>query len=161
MLFKDLKPGNELYILDKEKVEVQKGTVNNITPPHVSTQPGVLGMFVDVSVNVGGTPKLYVLNENGVTAYAENNNNTVITTDVNNILNEIKGIKIQTENILKNIDKYKENVQKCDSLLAELDPVFKKEQANELRFSKLEEAVANQSKTNSEIKEMLTKLLTK
>lgn len=164
MLFKDLKAGNILYILDKGKVSVDKGIVNGITPPHVSTQPGVIGMFVDVSVSTGGDSHTYVVSDSGVTAYADNNN-VVVTTDVNNVLAELRGIKVHCEDIVQNIDRYKENIGKCDILLSEYDPVFKKEQDNERRFTRLEDAVAQLAKNNAaqtessnKIVELLSKL---
>lgn len=164
MLFKDLKPGNTLYILDKNEVRVERGTVSGVTPPHVSTQPGVFGMFVDVSVNTGGNSHTYVVSENGVTAYADNNN-VVVTVDVNNILAELRGIKVHCEDIVRNVGRYKANIGKCDTLLSEYDPVFKKEQDNERRFTRLEDAVAQLAKSNAaqtessnKIVELLSKL---
>lgn len=163
MLFKDLKPGGIVYVLDRNAVKVRKGTVGSVTPPHVSTQPGVIGMFVDITVNTeDGTPT-YIVNENTVTAYADNNN-VVVTTDVNNILAELRAIKVRNEAIIGNIDKYKDDITKCDNLLADLDPVFKKEQDNEKRFAKLEDAVAQLAKNNeaqTESSQRIVELLSK
>lgn len=164
MLFKDTKPGDIIYILDKKNVKASKGTVSNVTPPHVSTQPGVLGMFVDITVSADGGSHTYIVNESGVTAYADNNN-VVITIDVNNVLAELRTIKAHAEEIVSHVDDYKGNIAKCDNLLAELDPVFKKEQDNEKRFAKLEDAVAQLTKNNAaqaesskQIVELLSKL---
>lgn len=167
MLFKEIKPGNAVYVLDKNAVEAHKGTVSNITPPHVSTQPGVIGMFVDITVDTGKGNSTYIVNENAVTAYADNNN-VVITTDVNNVLAELRAIKGRSEAVVGNIDKYKSDIDKCNSLLADLDPVFRKEQDNERRFAKLEDAVAQLAKSNAaqtessnKIVELLSKLTQK
>lgn len=164
MLFKDTKPGDIVYILDKKNVKVSKGTISNVTPPHVSTQPGVLGMFVDITINADGSSRTYIVNESGVTAYADNNN-AVITIDVNNVLAELRTIKVHAKDIIAHIDDYKGNISKCDALLADLDPVFKKEQDNERRFAKLEDAVAQLAKNNAaqtessnRIVELLSKL---
>lgn len=164
MLFKDTKPGDLVYILDRKGVSVSKGTVSNITPPHVSTQPGVLGMFVDITVNVNGGSRTYIVNEAGVTAYADNNN-SVITIEVDNVLAELRTIKAHAEDIVTHVDGYKADIEKCDQLLADLDPVFKKEQDNERRFTRLEDAVAQLAKSNAaqtessnKIVELLSKL---
>lgn len=164
MLFKEIKPGNAVYILDRNAVEAEKGTVSNVTPPHVSTQPGVIGMFVDITVNTAKGNPTYIVNDNAVTAYADNNN-VIITTDVNNVLAELRAIKGRSEAVIGNIDKYKADIAKCDNLLADLDPVFKKERDNEIRFTKLEDAVAELAKSNAaqtesskQIVELLTKL---
>lgn len=147
MTFKELQTGNTVYVLDKRTVSVEKCSVAGVTPPHVAAQPGMYGMFVDLTLNVDGKTKTYVVSDCAVSAYADGNN-TVVTTDVNSVLAELKAVKANAENIIGSIDKYRSDIEKCSALIGELDPVFKKEQDNEKRFCKLEEAVAQLAKSN-------------
>lgn len=159
MTFKELKPGDYIYVIDKVNAKANFVKINSITPS-VGLQPGQIGIFKDINVTIDNINKSYTVNEIWDTALADNTN-TVITPNVERALTEIKGMKKQNEDIVSNIDKYKENIAKCDNLLSELDPSFKKEQAYEKRFSKLEEAYAKQEKNYTDIKELLTKLLEK
>lgn len=159
MTFKDLKPGDNVYIIDKVNAEAKVGKVTTITLP-TGLQPGQIGVFKNVSVAIGNETKMYTVNQDWDTALADNTN-TVITPNMERALLEIKGVKKQCEDIVANIDHYKENVSKCDKLLIELDPAFREKQAYEARFSKIEEAISQQTKDNSEIKNMLSKLLEK
>ena len=160
MTFKELKPGNEIFVLDKNEVDVKKGTVSLVSPPHVSNQPGVLGMFVDITISADKYSGQYVVSENGVTAYASNNT-ILITTNLDNVLAELRGIKTNAESIVNSIDKYKDDVCRCDTLLAELDPEFKREQSYEQRFSKIEKALDKLADSNDKITDLLTQLTQK
>jgi len=48
-----------------------------------------------------------------------------------------------------------------NTLLAELDPVFKREQSYELRFSKIEKALGKLADSNDKITDLLTKMTEK
>lgn len=159
MTFKDLKQGDTLYVIDKANAEAKIGKINSIILSP-GLQPGQIGIFKDVNIALGNTNKTYTVNQDWDTALADNQN-TVITPNMDRALTEIKDIKKTCEDIVSHIDKYKENVKKCDKLLAELDPSFKEKQAYEQRFSKIEDAITQQTKDNTKIMAMLSKLLDK
>lgn len=159
-----------MYLFDRNTVTVKKGTATAVSLPHYNTQPNTnlgIGMVVDVTVAVDGNSGQYVVKDASETAYA-NNGTLLITPNIDNVLGEIRAIKAQSEEVLNSIDTHKDNVAKCDKLLADLDPVFKKEQASEQRFSKIEDAImqlaknnAAQAESSKKIEELLTKLTRK
>lgn len=67
MLFKDLKNGSTIYLLDRNEVKVNNGTVTSVSLPHYNTQVdnGMgFGMVVDVSISSDGNAGQYVLSDN-------------------------------------------------------------------------------------------------
>lgn len=147
-------------MLDRNAMSVTKGTVQAVSLPRYdmnSTATSSLGMVMDVTIQAEGNSGQYVVKDTAETVYA-NDGVLLITPNINNVLTEIRYIKTQSEDILNSVEKHKETVQKCSKLLAELDPVFKKDQATEKRFAELEQAISKLSDSNDKLTEILTKL---
>lgn len=162
MLFKELKNGCLVYMLDKTNITVTKGNVQAVSLPRYdmnSANPSGFGTVIDVTIQADGKSGQYVVKDSAETVYA-NDGNLLITPNVNNILTELRSIKQQSEDVIKSVDKHKELVSKCAELLESLDPVFKKDQATEKRFLELEQAITKLSDSNDKITELLTKLTT-
>lgn len=154
MLFKDLKNGFAVYVYDKANVEYKQGKVLSVNQSHLDSKNPSLTypprMVVDVSVDFGnGSVKEYTLTDNTEIAYTES---CVISTDKQNIVREIEASKNQSEGILAKVDYHKNVVNKCNSLLAEMDPSVKEKQIIDDRFNNLEKSI-------SSISEALNKLL--
>jgi hypothetical protein len=49
----------------------------------------------------------------------------MITPNRDNIIREVKQLKSQAEDVLKNVEKSKVTIEKCSSLIADFDPVYK------------------------------------
>lgn len=139
MIFKDLKQGNTIYLFDRNTLDVTNGTVQSVSLPHYEAG-NMTGMVVDVVIKTQNGSGQYELKDSSETAYA-NNGMLLITPNIDNLLNEIKLVKVQSETVLNSIDQHKETVKKCEKLLTELDPVFKNEKKNDERLSNLEDVV--------------------
>lgn len=137
MLFKDVKQGYPLYIFDRNTVTIKTATVSSVSFPHISSQP-TSGMVVDVTVNIDGNSQQYEIKDSSECAYV---GTTMLSPNIGNILNEVRVFKSQSEEALKLIDKHKESIEKCASLLTEYDPVYKDKQANEQRLTKIESSI--------------------
>lgn len=103
----------------------------------MSTTPN-MGMVVDVTVNNEGNSQQYEIKDTSECAYV---GTTMLSPNVENVLNEIKALKAQSEEVIKSVDKHKETVSRCATLLTEFDPVYKEKQANEERLSKIENSI--------------------
>lgn len=137
MLFKDIKQGYPLYIFDRSDVSVKTGNVASVSFPHISAKPNG-GMVVDVTINIEGNSQQYEIRDTSECAYV---GTTMLTPNVESVLNEVRMLKAQSEEVIKSIDKHKDNIVKCAALLSELDPVYKEKQANEKRLSRIEDSI--------------------
>lgn len=149
MNFKDLKAGNEIYAVDLQKVEVYCGNVTaDATLPHTDPKFGIAQLVVDVTVDVNGEQKTYVLPADADSAYPTN---MVVTTSRDVVLRELKAKKSTSQQNLSMKDYHEECIMKCDKYIAMYDPAFREKQENEARFAAIEQGQAK-------IMEMLKKL---
>lgn len=144
MLFKDMKPGYPVYLLDKGTVKATTGKIINVSQPHFSTpQTGAnftpsTQMYVDVTVEIDGRTQTYSIPETLTITYT---GNSVLSTDKDGILREAEALKSRSETALKEVDKHKETITLCDTLLSEWNPVFADKKKQEERINGLEEEV--------------------
>ena len=136
MTFKELKQGNELFVLNSETVEINRGNITSVSMPHIDAKVNLLSQqVVDVTVLIDGKPITYVAPENATVTYS---GSQIISCTKEYMLNEIKAIKSQCEQTLSSIDKTKEKLEKCNEAISELDDVFREKQENDARLNKLE-----------------------
>lgn len=137
MNFKDLKSGNEIFAIDLQKVEVYCGKVTaDATLPHTDPKFGIAQLVVDVTVDVNGEQKTYVLPADADSAYPTN---MVVTTSRDVVLRELKAKKSTSQQNLSMREYHEECVGKCDKYIAMYDPAFREKQEIEARFSRIEE----------------------
>lgn len=153
MTFKELKQGYSVYILDKDKMSVKNGKVVGVSAPHIDKERFDLGvaLVVDVTLDIEGAVATYTFKEDTETGYIQQ---TVITTDKQNIIREVEAIKSQSEEVLSQVDTHKDRLQRCNNILVEFNPAIKERQAIDERFGKLESSM-------DELKNMLSGLLIK
>lgn len=136
MDFKDLKPGGIFYILTKDNMKLDKATIMTVSAPHIENKMNSLTqLVVDITMNVEGKPVTYVTPDTGVVSYCAGQ---ILTADKTILIGEIKAIKAQHEQILSSVEKSTEVVEKCDSLISDLDDAFREKKENDERLSKLE-----------------------
>lgn len=144
MQFKDLKDGYPIYLFDRSSLSVQTGRVTSVTTPHASSKPGAtlanLGLVVDVVVNIDGKSFSYEVKDNSENAYIDT---TLLTSNVDIVVNEIKAIKNNSEETIKSIDKHKANIEKCTALLSEFDPIYREKKETDDKINSLAQTVAN------------------
>ena len=136
MNFRELKQGNELFVLNRETMEIKRSSITNITAPHLDAKMNMPPQqVVDMTVLIDGKAVTYVAPEGVSVTYC---GPQIISCSKEYILNEIKAIKSQCEQTLSSIDDTKLRLEKCDKAIAELDDVFRERQANDARLTKLE-----------------------
>lgn len=139
MLFKEVKQGATVYVFDRNAVTVKKGSVSAVSLPHIDPKmPFNSGMVIDVSINVDGQVGQYVVPETSEVVTA---GNLLLTPNSSQLLNDIQSTKQQRELVLSSVDQYKADIEKCNTLLAEYDPVYKNKQETENRLQKIEKAI--------------------
>ena len=70
MNFRDLKQGNELFIMNRDTIEIKRGNVTNVTAPHVDAKINMpLQQVVDITVLIDGKSVTYVAQEGASVTY--------------------------------------------------------------------------------------------
>nr|DAN22435.1 MAG TPA_asm: hypothetical protein [Bacteriophage sp.] len=67
-------------------------------------------------------------------------------------MHEIEAMKNNAEQVIASVDKQKQILEKANTLLSELNPVYKEKKETDLRFSKIENSI-------SEMKDMFANFL--
>lgn len=148
MLFKDLKQGYPVYILDRMNVDVRTANVVTVGTPHIDTNyrsqqsnnmmspfNNITEMVVDITVDENGTNRTYTFKDTLESGYC---GQMLISTNRDCILRELEAIKTHAEDALKDVDKHKTSIEKCSKLMVEFNPAYKDKKETEERFSKLE-----------------------
>lgn len=143
MLFKDMKPGYPVYLLDKDAVKAATGKIVNVGQPHFpNTMNGNLGqtaqMFVDVTVEADGQTHTYSIPDTLAVTYA---GTLVLSTDREGILRDVEAMKTRSEEALKDVDKHKATIGQCERILEEWNPAFAEKKRQDERISGLENEV--------------------
>lgn len=151
MLFKDLKPGYPVYILQKgEGLKAAQGKTVNVSQPYFQTPS--LGQVttnqttqrvIDVTVESEGKTNTYSIPETLSVTYA---NNLVLSTDREGILRDVEAMKNQSEEVLRSVDKHQLIISSCEKILEEWNPAFAEKREQEKRISGLETEVKGLSK---------------
>ena len=165
MLFKELKQGYPLYILNVNTMDVGTGTVTFVGQPHVTNDKkkiakGQLQMVIDVTANFGNTSQTIELTDS-LSQTMSDDGALLITPNQSDIANGMRMIKARCEESIRNEDHYRKMIKKCDEQLPNFDPLYKQTMASEARFSEMQSTIDKQSKDIAEMKDMIQKLLKK
>lgn len=152
MLFKDVKQNYPVYILDKQELIISQGKVQSVGFPRMdimSKVPNGTQTVVDITIDNNGKTATYTIPENLSITYA---GNIVLSTDKEGLVHEVEAMKNSAEQILASVDKQKSILEKANTLLSDLNPVYREKKETDLRFSKIESSIG-------ELKEMFSKFL--
>ena len=170
MLFKELKNGYPLYILNSQTAEVGTGTVTYVGQPHVTQDKkklynGQMMMVIDVTANFGGKAKTIEL-QDSISQTMSDDGLLLITPNKEDVLNGMRMLQTRSEEALRLVPMHEEIVKKCSSWLQENDPVYQQSAAYEKRLGEMQmlidkqnEVISQQAADTKEMKEMLAKLL--
>lgn len=160
MKFNEYKQGYNIFAITqgKDGIKAEQRKITAVSQPYfpqVQNLTDFKGVgqnkVVDITIEVGDGSKVYSFPENSSVAIAPDG---VVFSDREGAIRELSAIKAQSENALKDVEKHKNSIETCTRLLAELDPVAKKDAEVDARFNKIESSM-------SEMKQMLSNFLNK
>ena len=133
-MFSGLRQGTALYVLDKSKEpKVMMGYVEHISTPHPmypNYNPSVsfganLQTVVDVTVKLGDDKKEFV----GVpsTSSIHSYGDYVLSESKDGMIQEVTSMLENSKSILANVEQHKSNINACEKILKELNPVYARE----------------------------------
>jgi len=142
MTFRDLRQKNNIYLLNKQDMTFEETTVDGVGMPRYDSpkvgQTSIAGQVVDVTIK----GVCYTVQCDNSVAYSDK---VAFATDKALLLPEVKRLKTEAENILAGVDRARETVTKCDTLLCELDTAFKEKQETEKRIGAMESEIRSLS----------------
>lgn len=138
MIFKETRSGGAVYLFDRTTLKYEQGVVKAVGLPHADVQPGSYGkMLVDITVQTAdGRRNTYSVSDCERTAYA---GNLLIACEKESIVDEVRAVKTQAEELIANIDGTRNTIERCKVILEELDDTFKDKRETERRFEKIDE----------------------
>lgn len=157
MLFKDMKQGYPVYILQKgDTLKAVQGKTIKVSDPYFPPAPigqipspslNTSQRFVDVTLEAEGITNTYSIPETLSVSYA---NNLVLSTDKEGILRDVEAMKSQSEEVVRSVDKHKAVISGCEKILEDWNPAFAEKREQDKRISGLETEVKGLSKMLSD-----------
>lgn len=143
--FKDLKQSLPVYMLNSETLELTECRVVSNSFPHydmIAKQN-----VVDLVIENKGQSATYAMPENSTTSRS---GSLIFATGKEGFISEVEAIKADAERIIASVPQKEEMVKKATALMADLNPMYRKEKETEERFSKIEGSVSKMEKMLSE-----------
>lgn len=138
-MFSALSQGSSIYLLDKtSSPEYKVGEVIGISYPKINPYGIGPSNTVDLKIKIDGTTQEFnsIPSINTVVSY--NNGKVIISETKQGIQNEVESMLANSQQILSNIDTYKQNVKNCESILKQLNPQFAIDRERDERLLNLE-----------------------
>lgn len=165
-MFSNLRIGTPLYVLHKNEPQLEVGEVTFVSQP--TPQFGTTynagypmpapKMLVDVKIkSANGDVELQKLPAE--LSIADFGNGMVISESREAICNEVDTMRKASIRVIESVEQHKGIVDKCDALLAELNPQIKQEVERTKEFDSLKQEVGGLKDNLLELKDMLSKLL--
>lgn len=134
MTFKDLKSGYPVYLLDRTALVYEQAKVMAVQQNYTPSSFGKMEVNVTIQTK-DGKQNIYSVADTERTAYA---GTLLIATEKESIVNELNMLKSNSEEALGKMDEHKRTIERCTSLLAELDTAFRDQQKINERLDQME-----------------------
>lgn len=149
MLFKELKNGYPIHLLERSTMTYEEGRVMSVGLPHTDFKGAGFGrMLIDITVQTGDKKNTYEVSDSERTAYA---GTTLIAADKESVVAEVRAAKTETESALAKIDEQRSLLDKASTLLEQLDTAYRDRTATENRFEKIENNMGEMKNTLAQI----------
>lgn len=166
-MFSSARVNQTIYILYKEGVpHIEIGSITQVTQPVFkfpsTAQFGQMQeQVVDIYANVGGAQRQFQqLPANKESAdFGTGNVFVTISRDAMNA--EISNLKNESAGIINRVDEERQKIVKYDEILMQLNPEFAEKQRQEQEIATLKNQVAQLAKTNSNLENMMSRLMAK
>lgn len=143
-MFSGLRQGNALYVLDKSKEpKIITGFVERVSAPHpmyptynpAASFGANLQTAVDITVKVGDDHKEFV----GVpsTSVIHSYGDYVLSESKDNMIQEVTAMLENSKSVLANVEQHKSNIEACENILKELNPIYAKESERDEAIDKI------------------------
>lgn len=134
-MFSALSQGSSIYLLDKtSSPKLLVGEIVGVTQPKFVYNQATVDLKVRVEDNIQEFNNLPSVS-NTVTY---NGGKLLISETKQGIQAEVEGILANSQNILNNVDTYKQNVIDCENILKQLNPQFARDKERDDRLQNLE-----------------------
>lgn len=146
-MFQSLRQNNQIYILHKDKPELETGSIISVSipAPKWPNQP-LFGtnqeMVVDILAKVNGQDVTYQKIPANLDIADFGNGGIVLSDNKEAMNSEIMSLKQKSLDLINSVDYHKEVVENCDKLLTSLNPEFAERQQQQDEIKALKEQVA-------------------
>jgi len=144
-MFQSLRPSSQVFILNRSNdITLDRGTVVSVSNPVPKYQiPPVFGqpqeMVVDLVVKINGHDSNY--QKLPATAdIADFGTSGIVISDSREAMNaEVISLKQRSLDALNEMDRHRETISRCDSILSTLNPEFAEKQAQQAEINELKQ----------------------
>lgn len=141
-MFSSLNQGSPIYILDKsDRPTLMIGQIQSISAPHqqFTGYSQFNNATIDMKVSVEGNTFEYNAIPGSNTIVSYNNGKITLSETKQGLQQEVENLLQTSTAIVNNIDKYKQNITDCETILKQLNPQFAKDKERDERLNNLEE----------------------
>lgn len=158
LLFRDLKQNYPVYIFDNQEFSLIQGKAVEVGFPRLEMNPktGKSEMVVDIAIEADGKKATYAIPESTSITWA---GNLVLSTDKSGLVSEVEAAVERAKQIIAAAPKAQKIIDKANSILADLNPVFKEKQETEQRFSNIESSIGRMEELMQKQQNMMPELL--
>lgn len=134
-MFKDLRTGSPVYILDRKEITVTQGTLINAPLSHFDPKFGTNKMVVDLEIEAAGTKTSFVVEDSQSAAYFADK---TIACSKEAIVRELETIKSTSESALKMMPYHQQAIPKCEALMRQYSAEYRERTETQERITNLE-----------------------
>lgn len=154
MLFKELKPGQLVYVIEPtDQFKAYSSKVLEVSSPYFDAQQSNVSLqrVVDVTLECNGTKEVYKIPETLSTTKA---GSKIMFSNRDAFLAELESMKLQSKELLDHIDYHRELINSIDKAIADYDPQFRDKKETDQRLDRMEH---NINELSSLVKQFLTR----
>lgn len=166
-MFQNLRKGTPVYVLHKQVPSLEIGEVENVGTPMPTMPTYNAGIYqqqkttVDIRVRIGEQVVNFEKLPSEMTIADFGTNGIVISESRDAVISEIESMRKNSQKVLESVDFHTGVVEKCESMLSELNPVLRQDAERAKDIETLKAEVGNLKCDLTDIKGMLTKALDK
>ena len=159
MKFNEYKENYPIFaVIERDGIEVKEAKVTAVSQPYFPNVSQITAAslsqnkVVDITIAMGDSSKIYTFPEGSSIASTSDN---IVFTDRDGVIRELNALKAQSEDALRKVEQHKKRVEDCKALLAEFDPVAKKDAAFDARVSQLESSIKGINSSIDDLKSLI------
>lgn len=159
-MFSSLTQGSTIYILDKNENRLKIGSITSISFPHINNNPSLnIGnqQVIDIKCQVGGNQQEFINIPTTYSLLSYNNGQIIISETKQNLQQEVETTLQKAQEIVRNIDIYKEQITAYEQILKELNPQFARDTDRDNRLTALEDKFEGVTSKLDKLIDLVTK----